>query len=206
MTKSLKLPIERRDPMWSLTERDYMFLDLTILFNKRHADLYRMVSSGTMTDAILARKASAITTSNDGIEYLEARRKQLEGYFWPNDGVEGCENKEKKQQSNEEMLAELIPEVVKDLRGIARDKNDENYADLVKVVLAKLIKDMDTKNAASPPLRYLPEIPCQNCRYKLFCESECDDMCKICLFKKYGIEHGLNYDYKNQLDKTIENG
>jgi hypothetical protein len=114
--------------------------------------------------------------------------------------VEG-EVSKKKQQSTEDVLAELIPDIVRDLKDIARNKNDENYPDLVKTVLTKLVKDMDTKNAASPPLRYLPEIPCQNCRYKIFCENECDDECKICKFKKYGIEHGLNYDYKNQLEK-----
>ena len=200
MAKSLKLPAEKRNSVWSLTTREYLFLDLSMILNMKHAEVYRLVYGTNLTDAQLANKASALITSADAVEYLAIRRKQLEEHFWGEESVEG-EVTKKKQQSTEDVLAELIPDIVRDLKDIARNKNDENYPDLVKTVLSKLMKDLDTKNAASPPLRYLPEIPCQGCRYKIFCENECDDECKICRFKKYGIEHGLNYDYKNQLEK-----
>jgi hypothetical protein len=208
-TKSLKLPTEHRDVMWSLTDRDYLFLDLVLILNKKHAELYRMVSNGVMSDAQLSRKASAITTSADGVEYLEARKKQLEEYYW---GVEddGGDGQPKKVLSIEESITEMLPDAVVNLRAILRDKNDENYGDVLRVFLTKLIKDMDTKNQANPPTRYLPQIPCGDasssniCRYKAFCEKECEDECLICRYRQYGIEHGLNYDYKNQLDKTIE--
>jgi len=166
-----------------------------------------MVSSGTLTDAQLQKKASAIETSADGVEYLAARKKQLEDYYFPpNDIVKDGQIGEFKPKSNEDILAELIPDVVNGLKDIARNKGDENYGDLVRIVLNRLLKDMDTKNAAQPPQRYLPETCNSPCRYKAFCENECEDVCLICKYRKYGIEHGLNYDYKNQLEKPIENG
>jgi hypothetical protein len=115
--------------------------------------------------------------------------------------VEG-EVTKNKQQSTEDVLAELIPDIVRDLKDIARNKNDENYPDLVKTVLTKLVKDMDTKNAASPPLRYLPETS-NNCRYKIFCENECEDECTICKYRDFANKQGVFYDYKNQLDKSL---
>lgn len=207
MTKSLKLPPEKRDEIWSLTSKEYMFLDLTLMLNLRNSDIYRMVYGGQLTDAQYSTRSSAVVTSNDAKEYIAIRRKQLEDYYFPpNDGTESSQIAESKAKSNEEMLAELIPDVVRGLKDIARDKNDENYGDLVKAVLSKLMKDMDTKNAANPPMRYLPEIPCAQCRYKLFCENETTDECEWCKYKKYGVEHGLTYDYKNQLEKNLENG
>jgi hypothetical protein len=61
---------------------------------------------------------------------------------------------------------------------------------------------MDTKNAASPPLRYLPETS-NNCRYKIFCENECEDECTICKYRDFANKQGVFYDYKNQLDKSL---
>lgn len=202
IAKSLKLPPEKRSEFWSLTDRDYLFLDLTLLLNMKHAEIYRMVSSGVMTEVQLSRKASAVTTSGDGVEYLAARRLQLESYYFPNDGVEGCENTEK-PMSIEESIADMLPDAVTNLRAILRDKNDENYGDVLRLFLAKLIKDLETKNIAQPPMRYLPETPCLPCRYKIFCENETADECLICRYRDLANKQGVIYDYKNQLDKSL---
>jgi hypothetical protein len=162
-----------------------------------------MVSSGALTDAQLQKKASAIETSADGVEYLAARKKQLEDYYFePNDIVKDGQIGEFKPKSNEDILAELIPDVVNGLKDIARNKSDENYGDLVRIVLNKLLKDMDTKNAAQPPQRYLPETS-NNCRYRIFCEKECEDECLICKYRDFANKQGIFYDYKNQLDKRL---
>ena len=49
------------------------------------------------------------------------------------------------------------------------------------------------------PRRYLPTL-CSECRYKAFCEQECEDLCQYCKYKKFGEENGVHYESEKQVD------
>lgn len=57
----------------------------------------------------------------------------------------------------------------------------------------------DEKKQEEVPRRYLPE-DCDGCRYRLFCEEQCEDECVYCKYKKFGEENGLHLKPENQLE------
>ena len=56
----------------------------------------------------------------------------------------------------------------------------------------------DEEEVIEAPRRYLPAM-CSECRYKVFCEQECEDLCELCKYKKYANENGVRYETKEQL-------
>jgi arsenate reductase-like glutaredoxin family protein len=56
------------------------------------------------------------------------------------------------------------------------------------------------------PRRYLPETCHSSCRYRAFCEQECEDLCQYCKYRKYAEENGVHYDNEKQLDMPLDSG
>lgn len=198
--KSLQVPSTLRESHWQLNERDKFFLDLTIMFNMLPAELYRMVYISQETQVMASKKANAIMRSTDGKEYIELRTKQLIEWYG-NDGESS--NGKAKAKTMEEAFVDLSPTFISELYTIMQNRNDPSYADTVKLFLAKSLKDIQMDKSTDPPRRYLPE-SCANCRYKTFCEEQCEDVCEICKYKEYSNQNGVYYDYKSQLDTDDE--
>lgn len=201
--KQLKIPIAPSVSHWQLSPRHKFFLDLTILTTHQHAELFGMVFKSQETPAQLQKKANAVYNSSDGKEYVEQRTEQLRRWYFPDEYPDVKEEAPERVKSVDEMLAESIPGVMRDLQRILEDRDDPNYQDAFKAIMSKLVKDIQTNKTAEAPKRYLPE-NCANCRFKLFCEQNCEDECEICNYKKYANEHGVEFDYKNQLSKPTE--
>lgn len=49
------------------------------------------------------------------------------------------------------------------------------------------------------PQRFLAE-RCSDCRYRVFCEQECEDLCQYCKYRAFGEEHGIHYENREMLD------
>lgn len=49
------------------------------------------------------------------------------------------------------------------------------------------------------PQRFLAE-RCSDCRYRVFCEQECEDLCQYCRYRTFGEESGVHYENKDMLD------
>jgi hypothetical protein len=49
------------------------------------------------------------------------------------------------------------------------------------------------------PQRFLAE-RCSDCRYRVFCEQECEDMCQYCRYRAFGEESGIHYENRDMLD------
>lgn len=49
------------------------------------------------------------------------------------------------------------------------------------------------------PQRFLAE-RCSDCRYRVFCEHECEDLCQYCRYRTFGEESGVHYENKDMLD------
>lgn len=49
------------------------------------------------------------------------------------------------------------------------------------------------------PQRFLAE-RCSDCRYRVFCEQECEDLCQYCRYRAFGEESGIHYENRDMLD------
>ena len=72
--------------------------------------------------------------------------------------------------------------------------------DLVVKVFDKLGWLDNEEVQVEQPRRYLPETCHSSCRYRAFCEQECEDLCQYCKYKKFGEENGVHYESEKQLD------
>lgn len=194
--RSLKLPSTPTEP--KIESRDKFFLDMVIMTNERPGELYRMVYISQETQVSASRKAGALINSIEGKAYIEKRKKQLEEHYFPED-VAKVTGVKFKPKTIEEAIVDLTPVFIDEFSAIMKNRNDPNFADTMKVFLAKSLKDIQMDKTASPPMRYLPESVCGGCRYKLFVEKECEDECTRCKYREFGEANGLHYDHKTQL-------
>lgn len=196
LIKDFHLPAPISNRIWSLTEKDKFFLDLTMIHKKPHGDLYRLVVADPgITDAQCRSRASGLVTSMDGADYIKSRGLQLTEYFYPD-----LKPKDGKKIGADGFSEGFQQKAIQELERIAGNPNDPNFFDAIKVVMAKLSKDLLERGSMAPPQRYLPEM-CSACRYKAFCEGEAEDECKICKYKKFANDNGIEYNYKDQLEK-----
>lgn len=194
--KSIKLPSTPTGI--NLESREKLFLDLVLVTNELPGELYRMVFISNETQVAASRRAGQLMNSLEGKAYLEKRRKILEEWYFA-EQVEQETGKKAKPKTIEQAIADLTPVFIDEFSAIMKNRNDPNFADTMKVFLAKSLKDIQMDKTASPPMRYLPE-SCSTCRYKLFVEDNAEDECNRCKYRKFGIANGLKFDYKNQLE------
>ncbi len=194
--RSLKLPSTPTES--KIESRDKFFLDMVIMTNELPGELYRMVYISQETQVSASRKAGALIKSIEGKAYIEKRKKQLEEHYFPED-VAQVTGVKVKPKTIEEAIVNLTPVFIDEFSAIMKNRNDPNFADTMKVFLAKSLKDIQMDKTASPPMRYLPESVCGGCRYKLFVEKECEDECTRCKYREFGEANGLHYDHKTQL-------
>lgn len=128
--------------------------------------------------------------------YMEEYQKTLDDFLNPKE-----KPKPTKVLTEDEMKDRI-------LQGIDKLKEFAfNQADIIDTLdepgeVIKLWKNLglfgDEEEVMEAPRRYLPTM-CSECRYKAFCEKECEDLCEICKYKKYANENGVHYETKEQL-------
>lgn len=55
------------------------------------------------------------------------------------------------------------------------------------------------------PQRFLGE-RCSDCRYRVFCEQECEDLCQYCKYKQFGEDNGVHYKNEEMIDVPVKIG
>ena len=128
--------------------------------------------------------------------YMEEYQKTLDDFLNPKEKA-----KPAKTLTEEEMKERII-------KGIDKLKEFAfNQAEVIDTLeepgeVIKLWKNLglfgDEEEVMEAPRRYLPAM-CSECRYKAFCEQECEDLCELCKYKKYANENGVHYETKEQL-------
>lgn len=128
--------------------------------------------------------------------YMEEYQKTLDDFLNPKE-----KPKPAKTLTEEEMKDRI-------LKGIDKLKEFAfNQAEIIDTLeepgeVIKLWKSLglfgDEEEVMEAPRRYLPAM-CSECRYKAFCEQECEDLCELCKYKKYANENGVHYETKEQL-------
>lgn len=126
--------------------------------------------------------------------YMEEYQATLNAFLDP-------QEKPKKELTEDEMKVRIV-------KGLDKLKEFAlNQADVIATLdepgeVIKLWRNLglfgDEEEVIEAPRRYLPTM-CSECRYKAFCEQECEDLCERCKFKKYANENGVHYEIKEQL-------
>ena len=187
--KAMKMPERPRNPLWNLTEKELVFLDLNFFGFMESWRLYKYIVEPEVTDYKAKQSCSALFADIDAGDYLQQRSTQIERLFWPNEHEEELALPE---NVDKVVLIEAWKKLVAGNFG-----EGEEYT----LFLKKALVSLESNIQVDPPRRYLAET-CGECRYKKFCEENLEDECPDCRYREFALEKGCEeYDYKNQLKK-----
>lgn len=175
-----------------ITQADALMLDVYILTQMKWIDVWMMFKGKTGTKVANNAKASQYLGLHDVKIYIEERCRQLNAYINKNSTTAATDNNEVTKEDFKQILRISVDH--------AKDVNDPLHIDATKALLPKAVKALEADEVQEPPRRYIPET-CSICRYRKFCEQECEDECDLCKYKKYANEHGVEYTPQTQLQK-----
>ena len=194
MSKS-KIPI-RPPGTFKLSQQQQEAITWHIISGMARTEVYRrFVRPDLETSKTALDKLTKMFFEDKEVKkYMEEYQKTLDDFLNPKE-------KPKKELTEEEMKARIN-------KGIEKLKEFAfNQADKISTLeepgeVVKLWRSLglfgDEEEVMEAPRRYLPTM-CSECRYKAFCEQECEDLCELCKYKKYANENGIYYKSENQL-------
>lgn len=196
MSKS-KIPM-RPSGKYKLSASDQDALSWYFLSGESQTEVYRKFIRPDLqtSKAALDKLAKAFFADKEVQKYLSDYEATINALFEPK------EKPKPAKALTEEEIKERI------LKGIDKLKEFAfNQAEVIDTLeepgeVIKLWKSLglfgDEEETMEAPRRYLPTM-CSECRYKAFCEQECEDLCSLCKYKKYANENGVRYETKEQL-------
>lgn len=146
--------------------------------------------------SILSQYASQFFASQPVLEYLEAYTTTVETVVHPKPVAVKKLTKEEQDRRNAEAVQKVVEWVIGHSDNIDSMEHPE---ELIKM-MQRLGMLGDEEVTEEAPRRYLPEM-CNQCRYRVFVEKECDDECDFCRYKQYAEENGVHYCPEKQLNK-----
>lgn len=194
MSKS-KIPI-RPKGSFKLSAHEQDAITWHIISGMSRAEVYqRFIRPDLETSKTALDKLSKMFFEDKEVRrYMEEYQVTLNTFLNP-------QEKPKKELTEDEMKVRIVKGLDK-LKEFALDQ-----ADVIATLdepgeVIKLWRNLelfgDKEDVIEAPRRYLPTM-CSECRYKAFCEQECEDLCERCKFKKYANENGVHYETKEQL-------
>ena len=196
MSKS-KIPI-RPSGKYDLSAPYQDALSWYFLSGESQSEVYRKFIRPDLqtSKTALDKLSKAFFSEKEVRRYLSDYEATINALFEPKE-----KPKSTKVLTEEEMKERL-------LKGIDRMKEFAlNQADIIDTLeepgeVIKLWRNLglfgEEEEVIEAPRRYLPAM-CSECRYKAFCEQECEDLCELCKYKKYANENGVHYETKEQL-------
>lgn len=196
MSKS-KIPM-RPSGKYNLSGPDQDALSWYFLSGESQTEVYRKFIRPDLqtSKAALDKIAKAFFADKEVQKYLSDYEATINALFEPK------EKPKPAKTLTEEEMKERIMKGIDKLKEFAFDQADiiDTLEEPGEVI--KLWKSLglfgDEEEVVEAPRRYLPAM-CSECRYKAFCEQECEDLCERCKFKKYANENGVHYETKEQL-------
>ena len=197
-----KIPI-RPSGTFKLSQQEQEALSWHIISGMARTEVYRRFVRPDLetSKAALDKLTKMFFEDKEVKRYMEEYQSTLDNFLNPKE-------KPKKKVSEEEMKERILKGMEK-LREFALDQADDiaNLEEPGEVI--KLWRNLglfgDEEEVVEAPRRYLPESCNSGCRYKAFCEKECEDLCEICKYKKYANENGVHYKSENQLINNQNN-
>ena len=127
-------------------------------------------------------------------DYIEAYQATLDAFLHPS-----AKKTEQPVGSLEERKAKAKAKATEFAITLADNIDQADDPDFVLKLLDKVgILDSDEEVEVAPQ-RFLAE-RCSDCRYRVFCEQECEDLCQYCRYRAFGEERGIHYENRDMLD------
>lgn len=185
---------------YNLSDAERYALCVFCVFETTKLDAFKLAHPEVVgTKNVLKSRCDEFFASSDVVNFMREYRAMLEeadkaqaksSEPRPQESDEEWENKKQRALRN---LAQKGYRLAEDL-----DSEDADVEMVVKV-FDKLGWLDNEEVQQEQPRRYLPET-CSQCRYKVHCEQECEDLCEYCKYKKYGEENGVHYESEKQLE------
>lgn len=126
-------------------------------------------------------------------EYLDAYQETIDAVLHPK--AEKTEPKGTLEERKARAKAKLI-EFAMSLADNIESADDPEF--VLKMADKCNLLDGDEEVEVAPQ-RFLAE-RCSDCRYRVFCEQECEDLCQYCRYRAFGEESGIHYENRDMLD------
>ena len=192
----IKIPTKAEGLTTVLEPDEVKAITYYVVFKTTKSEAFRrFVRPDLATKSTLDKYAKAFFDDRRVKDYIAQYEQTLENALNP---------KQLDEEINEDDLSDKKKKVVSNfVKYILNQMDNIELVEDPELVLkmadkAGLLDEEEVKTES--PRRYLPEL-CSNCRYKLFCEEECEDECTICRYKEFANEKGVYYDHKSQLKK-----
>lgn len=126
-------------------------------------------------------------------EYLDAYQETIDAVLNPK------AEKTEPKGTLEERKARAKAKAVEFAMALADNIDQADDPETVLKLMDKVgLLDGDEEVEVAPQ-RFLAE-RCSDCRYRVFCEQECEDLCQYCRYRAFGEESGIHYENRDMLD------
>ena len=176
-----------------LTTPEVTFLEMYLFTDQFAHDIYKyLFNTKDMSDASIRKNAAKLLQSNDAQVYVEDRMAQIDNFLNKTETAITPDDEDILDE-NGQFRPEIIRQVmIQAGREFKKKGNVDNR--LFEKMFDYIMKNSNISSEAEKPIRVLAE-QCHTCRYRIYCEENCDDVCKLC---RYQIESETKYDHKTQ--------
>lgn len=154
------------------------------------------VSAGT-----LKKVSDQFFAGKDAKEYIEAYTQTIDAVMHPAPKPKSEKTAEERKKDQEKAVQKLVDYVIEKAEIIDQLEEPESILKFAE----KLGLLGDNEEQVEQPRRYLPVSCVSECRYRTFCEENCEDECLRCKYRDYAEQNGIHYEPEHQL-KSINNG
>lgn len=127
-------------------------------------------------------------------DYIDAYKETITGAQKPKEDA-----KEKVSGTLEERKARAKTKLVEFAMSLADNIDQAEDPEFVLKMADKAGLLDGEEQVEVAPQRFLAE-RCSDCRYRVFCEQECEDLCQYCRYRAFGEESGIHYENRDMLD------
>lgn len=181
---------------YTLSEAERYALCVFCVFETTKLDAFKLAHPEVVgTKNVLKSRCDEFFASSDVVNFMREYRAMLDevdkgGQVEPKENNEDLSARMQHTKRNIFLRGEELA------NSIGATKEELELA--IKLLEKSGVFDTD-EEVMEQPRRYLPET-CSQCRYKVHCEQECEDLCEYCKYKKYGEENGVHYESEKQLE------
>ena len=191
---------------YTLSEAERYALCVFCVFETTKLDAFKLAHPEVVgTKNVLKSRCDEFFASSDVVNFMREYRAMLDEA----DKAQVKSQEPKLQESDEEWenkKQRALRNLAQKGYRLAENLDDEDADIDIVVKLFDKLGWLDNEEVqVESPRRYLPT-SCGGCRYKAFCEQECEDLCVYCKFKTYANEQGVDFPKEKQLEMPQESG
>lgn len=198
MARSALIPLRPKDFSTNLTQPEQAALTWYVLSNATKKEAFVAFARPDMLNskakAAIDDYVKQFYARKEALDYIEAYERTLNEFLHPVK-KEKPDSGKTLDEKKSEALSKLVEFVLSEANHIDQAEDPKSILDFANKIG---LFDVDEEVEVAPQ-RFLAE-RCSDCRYRVFCEQECEDLCQYCRYRTFGEESGVHYENKDMLD------